>query len=181
MTDKNKQIKQDKGSSPDGMSDFNPLYLKQTWHEYRAIPFYCKKLGLTDDHNCLVLTPDEHYFYGEEDLKNIRTLINLKSVNLIKNPDKFLHNLYRILQPNANFIGCFKDNKSARNYTDKSSSLLNWFINFLEKKPEHRMSKGDITELLETHGFRIMDMTEIDGLTFFCSKNVRKKKEQMYS
>jgi ubiquinone/menaquinone biosynthesis C-methylase UbiE len=147
-------------------------------HGAENISVYLKKIGLSGEQNCLVLTPDEHYYYGEEDLKSIHTLVNLKRMNLIKDPDRFLHNLFRILAPNANFIGCFKDTKPKNQkgaHSDKTSGLLTWFVNILEKKPEQNLSKSEIMELLETHGFRIVDMTEIDGLIFFCSRNVRKQ------
>ncbi len=143
-----------------------------------SISVYLKKIGLWGQQNYLVLTADDHYFYGEEDLRSIQILINLKRMNLIKDPDKFLHNLFRILSPNANFIGCFMDTRaksSNLSHPDKNSGLLNWFISFLERKPEHGISKSDVEELLETHGFRIVDMTDIDDLTFFWSRNARKQ------
>jgi hypothetical protein len=166
----------DKSYHDDSIS-LNQLINRMVDNGTENISVYLKKLGLSGEQNCLVLTPDEHYYYGEEDLKSIHTLVNLKRMNLIKDPDRFLHNLFRILAPNANFIGCFKDTKSKTRkgvHPDKTYGLLTWFVNFLEKKPEHGISRSEITELLETHGFRIVDMTEIDGLIFFCSRNVRK-------
>ncbi len=137
-----------------------------------------RNLGLSDKQNCLVLTPGQHYYYNEEDLSNIKTLVNLKKLNLIKDPDKFLHNLYRILPSDSSFIGCFTEsgNKARTDiHTDKSTGLLNWFINLLEKRSEHPITRNSVNELLESHGFRVFDMKQVCGLTFFYSRNVRKQ------
>jgi len=108
---------------------------------------------------------------------DIRTMVNLKRLNLIRNVDKFLHSLYRILQPGANFVGCFSDSGGSQGWfhAAKPSAILTWFRNFLEMKGEHSISKNQVHELLESHGFRIVDMKEINGLTYFYSLNARKE------
>jgi hypothetical protein len=138
---------------------------------------YLKNLGLKDEQKCLVLTPSQHYYYNEEDLKDIRTMVNLKELNQIKNIDRFLHSLFRILQPGANFVGCFSDSEmpSGRFHSEKSSGLLTWFLNFLETKSERKISRHQVYEMLESHGFRILDMKVINGLTYFYSTNARKE------
>jgi hypothetical protein len=178
MTDNSKSTRMNEKAYHQDSISLNQLIDRMVDNGTENISVYLKKLGLSGEQNCMVLTPDEHYYYGEEDLKSIQTLVNLKRMNLIKDPDRFLHNLFRILAPNANFIGCFKDKEPKTgnvDHPDKTSGLLNWFVNFLEKKPEHSISRSEIIELLETHGFRIVDITEIDGLIFFCSRNVRKQ------
>jgi len=55
---------------------------------------YLKSLGLSKKSNLLVLSSKQHYFYDESDLRDVRTLVNLKRLNLIKNPEKFLHALF---------------------------------------------------------------------------------------
>lgn len=136
------------------------------------------QLGLSNEQNCLVLTPSEHYYYNEEDLRDIRTMVILKQLNHVKNIDKFLHSLFRILQPGANFVGCFSDSDSASGtvHSGKSTGLLNWFINFLDPKSAHRISRKDVYELLESHGFKIIGLKIIGGVTYFYSTNARKEK-----
>ena len=36
------------------------------------------------------------------------------------------------------------------------------------------MNKNKVSEILESYGFKIINMTEMNGLTYFCSQNVSK-------
>ena len=134
---------------------------------------YLKSHGLTKDPNLMVLSSNHHYYYDYTDLQNVRTLINLKKLNLIKHLDKFLHTLFRILPPNANFIGCFSDSKTQKGIGFpfyQPSRVLNKFINFLDSRTDRNMDKHDVSKLLKTHGFKIVDMTEINGQTYFSTQ-----------
>jgi hypothetical protein len=142
---------------------------------------YLKSLGLSNEPNLLVLSPGQHYYYDESDLRCVRTLVNLKKLNLVKHLDQFLHSLFRILPPDANFIGCFSDANAHKNKGSKSehsTGLLNSFLNLLDSMTEHRMNKNEVSEVLKTHGFKIVNMTEINGVTFFYSQNVRRPSER---
>jgi hypothetical protein len=44
-------------------------------------------------------------------------------------------------------------------------------INYLDSKIEIETDKIDVSRLLESHGFKVIDMTEINGLTYFRSQN----------
>ena len=46
------------------------------------------------------------------------------------------------------------------------------FINFLDAKIDVDFDKKDVLKLLESHGFKVMDMTEINGLTYFRAQNL---------
>jgi hypothetical protein len=132
---------------------------------------YLKRFNLSKEPDLLILFPNNHYYYEEIDLRNIRTLINLKKLNLIKDLDKFLHTLIHILPPNVNFIGCFAESKT-HNGKEILSGLSNRFNNFLDSRTDHNMDKKDVSELLEKYGFKVIDMTEINELTYFYSQNV---------
>ncbi len=43
---------------------------------------YVEWIGLLNDPDLIVLSPFHHYFFENEDLKNTRTIINLKQLNL---------------------------------------------------------------------------------------------------
>jgi hypothetical protein len=43
----------------------------------------------------------------------------------------------------------------------------------MDSKTDHNIDKKDVSGLLEKSGFKVVDMTEINGLTFFYSQNVR--------
>ena len=137
---------------------------------------YLKQIGLNDDPDLIILSAKNHYYYGESDLKNVRTIINLKKLNLIKHLDKFLISLIRILPPETNFLGCFADSKaSGKNGSGvkRFERLVKRFNNFLDSRTDRNLNENEVKELLIAHGFRIFDMSKIDGVTYFHSKLVQ--------
>jgi hypothetical protein len=132
--------------------------------------------NIYEEPELLVLPSNQHYFYAEEDLKNVRTLINLNKFNNIKHPVNFLHTLFRTLPANAGFIGCFSDDKTRTSLGAtyyKPSRLIKWMVNFIDSRTDHFMDRRKVSELLSAHGFKVVEMRNIDGLTFFYSKNMR--------
>jgi hypothetical protein len=134
---------------------------------------YLKSLNLSKEPDLFILPTNDHYYYDEDDLKSVRTLINLKRLNLIKDPDTFLHTLFHILPPNVNLIGCFSDSKTLKG-NEFLSGLSTRLNNFLDSRTDHNLDKKDVSKLLEKYGFKVIDMTEINELTYFYSQNVRK-------
>jgi hypothetical protein len=122
--------------------------------------------GLANEPNMLVLSSKLHYYYSYEDFKGVTTLINLKRLNMIKPLDDFLKNIYNILPPKTNFIGCFSDWKT-QSGVGIASRLYRKFINFLDSRVDIDLDKKDILRLFKSHGFKIVDMTDINGLTYF--------------
>ena len=136
---------------------------------------YLKSLHMSGETNLIVLSSKHHYYYDENDLKNVRTLINLKKLNLIKHLDIFLNTLVRILPPNTNFIGCFSDGKTVKENSfplTNPSRLYSRLINFLHSRTEYIMKKNEVLELLERNGFKTINMKEMNGLIYFNSQNV---------
>lgn len=132
---------------------------------------YLKSFNLLRDNHLIVLPSNHHYYYDENDLQGVRTIVNLKRLNLIKDLDSFLSTLRRILPSNVNLIGCFSDHKS---FTGSQffSRLSVRFNNLLDLRADRDMKKQNVTTLLEKHGFKVIDMTETDGLTYFYSQNI---------
>jgi hypothetical protein len=126
--------------------------------------------GLANEDNLLVLSSQKHYYYDYEELKEVTTLINLKKLNLIKHLDDFLHSVYNGLSPKTNFIGCFADTKSQKGVS-LISRVYKKFINILDARIDADINSREFSRLLESHGFRIIDMTEINGLTYFRTQN----------
>jgi hypothetical protein len=126
--------------------------------------------GLADEPNLLVLSSRFHYYYDNEELKGVTTLINLKKLNLIKHLDDFLHTVNNVLSPKTNFIGCFSDRKTQKGVS-VTSRIYKRFINFLDSRIDIEIDKKDILRLFESHGFKVIDMTEINGLTYFRTQN----------
>ena len=117
----------------------------------------------------MILSPNIHFYYDENDLKGIKTFLLLKKLNLIKELDIFLDTVSQILPANVNFVGCFSESKSL-NVNGFLTEMSARFTNFLDFRTDHIMGRKDVSELLNKHGFKIVDMSEINGLTFFYSK-----------
>jgi hypothetical protein len=128
--------------------------------------------GLANEDNLLVLSSKLHYYYDYEELKDVTTLINLKKLNLVKHLDDFLKSLYDGLSPKTNFVGCFAD-RSAQKGVSKTSRLYKRFLNFLDAKIDVEIDSEDFSRILESHGFKVIDMTVINGLTYFRTQNHR--------
>lgn len=130
--------------------------------------------GLANEQNLLVLPSTVHYYYDQEELKGITTLINMKKLNLIKHLDDFVNTVCDVLSPYSNFIGCFTDSKS-KTADNLGSKIYKKLINFIDSKTDITINRNDISRLFESYGFKIVDMTEIDGLTYFRTQNYGRK------
>ena len=166
----------DKGAPMDDNQN-NPVFENLLAEGGENFYHYINWLGLGKDPNLMVLSSIHHYYYDFNDLKGIKTLINLKKLNEINHIDTFLGNVFRVLPSKANFIGCFKDNKirggiGAPFY--QSFKLLNGIINMINSRTDKFMTRKDVIRLLESHDFRIVDMTEISNITFFCAESRKK-------
>lgn len=136
---------------------------------------YLKSIGLAREKRMMVLPSVHHYYYEKDEMAGIKTLVNLKSLNLIEHPERFLNTLINMLPPDTNFIGCFSENRKSKGRSgrllNKLSILVEKFINILDSKIVHFMNRNDVFSLLEKHGFSIVDMTELNGVTYFYSQN----------
>jgi hypothetical protein len=127
---------------------------------------YLNRQGLVNDPNTLVLSSNHHYYYDNSELQGVTTLINMKKLNMISHLDSFLNTLCNVMAPKTNFIGCFSDSdnqKDNRLYNRIYKSV----INFLDSKTDKDIDSKHVSRILETQGYKIMDMTVINGLTYF--------------
>jgi hypothetical protein len=58
-----------------------------------------------------------------------------------------------------------------------SSPFLNMIYNVIDSKTNKYLSERSVSLILGEHGFKIVDFTEIDGLTYFCAKSLRTAEE----
>jgi hypothetical protein len=131
---------------------------------------YLECHGLVKEDNMLVLSSKHHYYYDPYELQSITTLINVKRLNFIKHVDSFLQSVGHVLSPESNFIGCFYDFKSKKG-SGFTSRMFKGLINFIDARIDVDYDKNDVSRLLESHGFKVVDMTEINGLTYFMAQN----------
>ena len=137
---------------------------------------YLKKFDLFREPELLILSPNIHFYYDENDLKDVRTFILLRKLNLIKELDSFLHTLSLILPANVNFVGCFSDNKTLK-WNGLVSNISNKINNILDLKTDNFLDQKEVTELLENHGFKVVDMTEMNDLILFYSQTILRPEE----
>lgn len=152
---------------------------------------YVEWIGLLKDPELVVLSSFHHYFFENEDIKNTKTIINIKQLNLIKEIDQFFHSIYKIAPLKSNFIGCFLDSKIQYEYAINNmlsqyhktnnidpfengiksrNSFLNTVYNLLDSKTDRYLTESNVISLLKRQGFKVMDMTKLNGLTYFHSQ-----------
>jgi hypothetical protein len=155
---------------------------------------YVEWLGLAKDPNLVVLSSVHHYYYEEEDLNDVSTVINLKQLNHIKSLSAFFHSIFKIIPPKSNFIGCFAEYKRNSNILSDNSKnsddsktisdalengiisrnpFLNMIYNIMDSKTNRFLTRRDVYQLFEKHSYRILDLTELNGLTYFLAQKVR--------
>ena len=151
-------------------------------------------MGLSDEANIIILSPNNHYYYDNEELKEVKVLLNLKHLNHIKQVKDFLYTVNKALTYKSYFTGSFIDKKHQYSFFANSvypgnnlqegvdpvengiSSripLLNMIYDFIDSRTNNRnLTKKTVTMLLEVTGFKVLDMTEIDGITCFCAQKL---------
>ncbi len=164
------------GTLPAGKPRINPLLdniLSEGGDDFFQ---YVKVTGLVKEPNLLILSSMHHYYYDHDDLKGIGALINIKRLNLIKHLESFLHTLYRIMPSKAYFVGCFRctGNKGRRSPFAHSAKFLSGLMNIFDQGNERSISRKDAVRLLEGHGFRVLDITNVNGISYFWAQNMRR-------
>jgi hypothetical protein len=171
--------------------DKNPFSEKNSGEIGEIFSNYLEHLNLAFDPNILILSSSSHYYYESEELKKVKTLVNLKQLNHITQLNEFLDSIFLILQPESYLIGCFSDNKNPYRFLSDSHSsqnissthfdmvengissripFLNMIYNIMDIKTNRYMTRNTVTLHLEEAGMSVLDMTEINGLTFFCAQ-----------
>ena len=155
---------------------FNQFHNNVVYEEGQDFLDYLIWLGLLGESNLLVLSMKHQNYFDNNDLKDIKVLVIPKKLNMIKHLDSFLHIVFRVLPSEAYFIGCFTDSKSLRGNEfplSHTSTNFNKFNSILATKTNWDLDKNDVSRLLESHGFKTVDMTEIKGQFYFAGKNRR--------
>jgi len=133
---------------------------------------YLRWLDLANDPNILLLSSKHHYYYDHNELRSTTTLITVKKLNRIKYIDSFIHALHLVLSPGTNFIGYFSDSDT-QNGSGIVTMMYKGFIDFLDSRVDRKLNTGAVSKLLESNGFQVNDMTLINGLTYFKTRNIR--------
>lgn len=138
---------------------------------------YIKSLGMSKENNLIVLSSKHHYYYDESDLKNVSVLVNLKQLNMIKHLDLFLNSLVRLLPQDTKFIGYFSEEIAEKKnlfHPERLMRFISRFENFLDSRTVNTMNRNEVSRILERNGFSVVNMTSMNGHTYFYSQYSRK-------
>jgi hypothetical protein len=173
------------------MNDNKPIFEILAAEGREDFKTYIDSTGIGKGKKTVVLSSLHNYFYGAEEMKSVSTVINLKEINQIKNIKNFLHSIFHILPQRSNFIGCFVDHDNTGNLDlvkgisdyqkNKNTqeiengiasrfSFLNMVYNLMDSKTNKQLSKSSVELLLEGYGFKVRNMTEINGRTYFLAQ-----------
>lgn len=155
---------------------------------------YLNRMGLAGEAQILVIPSTRHYFYDADDLRGIRTVINLKQLNYVREIRDFLKKISDMLPNNSSFVGCFIDNNSQTGFSDKYSNLprqlsekaeayengiesripfINRMYSFIDARTNRYLTKRTVSHLLEECSLQLVSMTELNGLTYFCTRKTK--------
>ncbi len=175
-------------SSSPVLSRLNHLFAELTAEVRQDLISYLDGMGLINDHAILVIPSTRHYFYDAEDMKGVKTIVNLKPLNYVREIRDFLRRLSEMLPAESTFVGCFTDNKSQNGFTDKYGNLpenlshkaeayengiesripfINRMYSFIDMKTNRYLTTRTVNMLLEESNLQIITMTEKNGLTYF--------------
>jgi len=146
---------------------------------------YIDWLDLSKKPNIIVLPLSNHYYYHPEEFAQTETLINLKCLNQIRDLGSFLGKIHKNLSEECFFTGCFingknenrqvKGNKSGKSLFNSKNSVK--WTKFLKKFKQifysfntTKLRKEYVRSILDDIGFLVLDMTELNGKTYFCAK-----------
>jgi hypothetical protein len=155
---------------------------------------YVSRLGLAQETGMVVLSFRQHFYFDAEEMKRAKTLVNLTELNKISGVTDFFRTCYRIMPRESNLLGRFIDNKEVGRYKLNNSSsaftdgdyfedienaifsrvpFINRLYSILDSRTNVYMSKNSVSLLLHDYGFKVVDMTVLNGLTYFHAQKAR--------
>lgn len=150
--------------------------------------------GLVNETGMLVIPSTRHFFYDAEDLKGVKTVINLKQLNHIREIREFLQTISDLIPQKSTFVGCFVDNRTQNGFSDKYSNhpglnsekdeayangiesripFINRMYSFIDSRTNRYLTRRSVISLLDACGMKVVGMTELNGTTYFCTQKSR--------
>ena len=181
----------------------NPVFADIIEESGKEVFDYLERLGVTSKQKILFLSCTRHYLYDSEDLKGVGSIVNFRLTNSIGHVRHYLHTMHRILLEDGYYAGCFLDYKNQRQgmLTGYHSLLGHAFLflyRFMNRvvpriplinKVQHVLNSGEIKcitsnelkELLKKNGFQVIDMVEIEKVTYFVARKIKKNSHKTVS
>ncbi len=177
-----------------GESHLNRLFDELSDAAREDLIEYLDRMGLASESDLLVIPSTRHYFYDAEDMKGIKTVVNLRQLNHVREVRDFLRTIVDLLPVRSNFVGCFVDNRVQNGFSDKYSNMprelsekaeayengiesripfINRMYSFIDSRTNRYLTKRAVTHLLEECGLQIISMTDLNGLTYFHTRKNR--------
>ncbi len=150
---------------------------------------YLDWLDLAGIRKTLILPKENNFFYSCEDLSGKELIVNLSCLNRVADIHVFLDSMYNHMDLNSYFTGCFRDINSVKeeipdymkylkeveNQNTEGKTRQSALSRFSQKLSSIFSSSNGIPinkdlakKLLKINGFTVLDMTELNGKTFFC-------------
>jgi len=155
---------------------------------------YVSRLGLAREQDIIVLSFRQHFYFDADEMRRARTLVNLTELNKITRVTDFFRSCYMVMPQKGNLLGRFIDNKEDGRYKLNNSSsafsdgdyfddlenaifsrvpFINRLYSILDSRTNAWMSKSSVSVLLQDYGFKVIDMTVLNGLTYFHAQKAR--------
>lgn len=152
---------------------------------------YIAQQGVCSEEDVIVLSSVHYYFYSEEEFRDGKNVVNLKQLNHEKELDSFLDSIAKVLPSRSCMFGCFVNNDKYKVgsmvktkhslgkdevYEDGIKSrnrIIDKLIDIIDARTNRYLTPAMVTSLLEHNGFSVVDMTEVNGVTYFCSRKVK--------
>lgn len=137
---------------------------------------YLSWIGLSGEPKIMVLSSLHHFYYDHNDLKGIGMLVNMKELNQVAHLESFLHILFRLLPCKSHFVGCFCRTKegNGKSFRQRPVKFFQGLLSGTRFGNRRILTKDSISKLLENNGFILNDLTDINGMTYFCAQNNRR-------
>ncbi len=167
---------------------FNHLFSELTPEVRHDLISYINGVGAASSQNMLVIPATKHYYYDEEDMAGVNSVVSLRQLNHIKELRNFLKKISEMLPDGSLFIGCFVDNSMYNGFSIKYSNLpkgisdkaeayengiesripfINRMYSFIDMKTNRYLTSRTVTSLLLESGLELGGMIEMNGLTYF--------------
>ncbi len=135
---------------------------------------YIKDLNLDKENSTMLILPSNRFFfYMLTEISHIRTIVFLKQLNYVIDILELLHSFYQMTSEGAILYGCFLNNKKIDVIPTKKHRYSKFFkglISIMDLQMHHLLSEKSVYDFFLSHNFKIMNMKEINGVTYFYAK-----------
>ncbi|MBN1789429.1 MAG: sugar transferase [Bacteroidales bacterium] len=160
-----------------------------------VLDYISEHLDLKTLHQSIILSTDTSSFAEEVDFNNVQSIVNLRRVNYTQQINELFRAVNKLLPDRGIYIGRVETYNDRKKLIFKQAGRhlgqLLWYVDFLihrvvprlrmfeklyhylTKSQFHAISNTEILGRLVYCGFDIVDIREIDGLSYFVARKVK--------